>query len=313
MTSPSDKLVEHLRLLLWSQWTELGVAGTIRNHQLVLLDPEALILLTAALADLDPRLRDESLDWCIRFGETISISRLRNLMRAGVGDAASFDAYATEVNRAGRLKWPVSKKLVSRRAKGRGKFVASGKSQAPDLLRPALLRLRLRAIFGVGARADVLTELLLSSRKSASELAKIGYSKRRVASTLDDLTRGGLLSRTEHGNTHRFELREPEHLETLVGTLPPYRAHWGDCFRVLLELHALVVGQTGKSQRLGALAMNRSISKLCSELERLRWGVPVSATADDLWEQGVQWTLDRVERSAKGPPDERNVSSRATF
>lgn len=167
------------------------MAGTIRNHQQVLLDPEALILFTAALADLDPRLRDESMDWCIRFGATISISRLRNLMRAGIGSIASFDAYASEVNRASRLTWPVSKKYGSPGSKEQCKHIPSGKSEAPDLSRPALLRLRLRAIFGVGARADVLTELLLSSNKSASELAKMGYSKRRVASTLDDLTRGG--------------------------------------------------------------------------------------------------------------------------
>ena len=313
MTSASDKLVEHLRLLLWSQWTELGVAGTTRNHKQVLLDPEALILVTAALADLDPRLRDESLDWCIRFGETISISRLRNLMRAGIGDLASFDVYAAEVNRAGRIKWPVSKKSVSPGSSETSRLVTSGKSQVPDLSRPALLRLRMRAIFGVGARADVLTELLLSSNKSASELAKMGYSKRRVASTLDELTRGGLLTRTEHGNMHRFELRVPEHLEALVGTLPIFNAQWGDCFRVLLELHALVQGQDGKSPRLRALAVNRSISKLHSELERLRWGAPVSVAAEDVWEQALKWILERAQCSAKGPPDERNVSSRAIF
>ncbi len=310
MTSPSEKFVAHLRLLLWSQWTELGVAGTIRNHQQVLLDPEALILSTAALADLDPRLRDESLDWCIRFGETISISRLRNLMRAGIGSTESFDAYASEVNRAGRMRWPVSKKYVSPGSKRPGKHIPSGKSQNPDLSGPALLRLRLRAIFGVGARADVLTELLLSSNHSASELAKIGYSKRRVASTLDDLTRGGLLARTTHGNTHRFELKVPEQLEALVGALPQYNAQWADCFRVLLELHGLVVGQEGKSPRLRALAMNRSFTRVCSELERLRWGMPVGVSVGDLWEKALTWTLDRAEHSAKGPPDERNLSSR---
>lgn len=124
---------------------------------------------------------------------------------------------------------------------------------------------------------------------------------------------GGLLARTEHGNTHRFELKVPEHLEALVGALPRYNAQWGDCFRVLLELHALVVGQERKSPRLRALALNRSFAKVCSELERLRWGMPVGVSAGDLWEKVLTWTLDRVERSAKGTPDERNLSSRAMF
>ena len=51
--------------LCWGAWSELGVSGWSRTHMTWAIDPEPLIVFTA-IADLDPRLRDEALDWCIR-------------------------------------------------------------------------------------------------------------------------------------------------------------------------------------------------------------------------------------------------------
>jgi hypothetical protein len=44
---------------------EVGVSGVFRRHGAWNIDLGPFIL-TAALADVDPRLRDESTDWCIR-------------------------------------------------------------------------------------------------------------------------------------------------------------------------------------------------------------------------------------------------------
>lgn len=306
-TSPNKPLAESLRDVAWSHWTELGVAGPFRNHTDVLIDPEALILFTAALGDLDPRLRDESLDWCIHFGEAISVSRLKNLLRKGLGTEASFDRYASIVNGVSKLRWPTRKKPGSGKGAAADQ-VTSGKSQAPDLLRPALLRLRLRAFFGVGTRADILTELLYAIRKSAAELAEIGYSKRQVANTLDDLSRAGILTRTKERNTYRFELRTPHDLEALVGRPTTYYAHWVDCFRVLLSLHQLVQEQEGASERLKALAARRVFDAIASPLETLRWGVPATASPDTLWQRIIDWSAEHAQQAAEGAPDPRNTA-----
>src|SRR3989339_2166034 len=69
----------HLLDLAWSLWTELGVAGTIRNHQNTLILLEELILFTSVVSEEDPRLRDEVIDWCVKFHHYISISRLKSL------------------------------------------------------------------------------------------------------------------------------------------------------------------------------------------------------------------------------------------
>lgn len=308
--SPGNPLADSLRDLAWSQWTELGVTGPFRRHDQVLLDPEALVAFTAALGDLDPRLRDESIDWCVHFGDAISVSRLKNLLQDGIGTRQVFDHYARAVNAASRLRWPTADAGAT---EGPDKPQLSGKSRQADLHRPALLRLRLRAIFGVGTRADVVAELLYATEKTAAELASIGYSKRQVASTLDDFTRAGLLRRRKEGNSYRFELTNPADLEPLVGSPPIYYAHWADCFRALLALAELLDERTGDSERLRLLAAQRVLSGVVSSLEKLRWGAPVSIAPKPLWPEIVRWSIERAQQAAHGAPDPRNVSPTAIF
>ncbi len=82
MQTFSDALDEQLAQLGWSLWTELGVSGVVRKHRHHAIDPEPLIIYTAALQDIDPRLRDESTDWCTRYHTFISKTRLRNLLKS---------------------------------------------------------------------------------------------------------------------------------------------------------------------------------------------------------------------------------------
>ena len=73
------QLDKNLLNLAWSLWTELGVAGIKQNHQDVfLILIEELVIFTSVLTEIDPRLRDESLDWCLRFLiHFISVNRLK--------------------------------------------------------------------------------------------------------------------------------------------------------------------------------------------------------------------------------------------
>ena len=80
MITLKKQLDQLLLDLTWSLWTELGVAGVKQKHQHVLILLEELIVLTAVLAEIDPRLRDESLDWCSQYHHLVSISRLKLLM-----------------------------------------------------------------------------------------------------------------------------------------------------------------------------------------------------------------------------------------
>ena len=81
MRTASNQIDENLAHLAWSLWTELGVAGLERKHQIFSIAPEELIILTSALSEFDPRLRDEALDWCIHYHRFISSIRLHILAK----------------------------------------------------------------------------------------------------------------------------------------------------------------------------------------------------------------------------------------
>src|SRR3712207_4673357 len=101
------RLMEAVLDLTWSLWAEARISGRTRLHASSAIDPEPLILFTAGLGDPDPRLRDESTDWCIRYDRYISAARLRKLLRRCRPKArVAFGEYAATVNAHGRHAWP---------------------------------------------------------------------------------------------------------------------------------------------------------------------------------------------------------------
>ena len=71
----SERVLE----VLWSAWSEMGVAGWRGRPFPLTIDPEALVLWTGCVGDEDARLRDEALDWCVRYSSLISRSRLQQM------------------------------------------------------------------------------------------------------------------------------------------------------------------------------------------------------------------------------------------
>lgn len=199
--------------LAWSLLTELGVPGLSRRHQAVAIDPEPVVLLASLLVEEDPRLRDQLVSWLVQHGSLLSVSRLGGLLKAGGPTLhARFSEVAQTVRAKGGPRLPSPVEAVP--------FAGSSesKSLALPLGRPSLVRLRLRALCGVGARADVLSELLLRGDRwmRTVDLAEIGYSKRSVASVLSELAEAGVVERVSQGNAHRFRLGRVDALAELV-------------------------------------------------------------------------------------------------
>lgn len=186
-----------LARLAWSLWKELGVAGIDRFHKNCLIQPEELIILTAIVSTYDPRLRDETLDWASRYHECISVSRLRSFLKEFDEDVAnSFSQFASALNSVSSAKWLNAKDSIPFKVK------LSGKSLLPPLETSSLLTLRLRNLFGPGAKADILAYFLTRDglNFSAADLIEIGYSKKALMTALDHLAASGLLSSTSTRN-----------------------------------------------------------------------------------------------------------------
>ncbi len=222
MPTYSEEMRELVLGTLWSLWTELGLSGWERHHQDVAVDLEALIVATARLARLDARLTEEALDWCVTNGRLASAVRLKHL--AGAADSTTRRAlgtFAATVNANSRLNWPGATTPRT--------FAATGRSAAPQLERPALIQLRLRALWGVSARAEVLRVMLAEGHRflGISEVAALAaFGKDAVAEALENLQRGGLLAEAGARNLRVFRLSRRDDLVALVGTEPDWRQSW---------------------------------------------------------------------------------------
>ena len=212
-------------------WTQLGVSGWTATHADWAIDPEPLILFTAWLGDRDPRLRDEATDWCIQNSRYLSRGRLKNLIRVQPDDVQTrFGELAATVAAHTGVMWPGATTARP--------FEPSGRSRLSPLSRPSMAWIRLRAIFGVGAKAEVLRYLLSDNQGSVS-LSRLStvtaYSKRNLADECQALAEAGVLASRQQGNRFDYSLANRTELEAFVGTLPRHRPDWSAVFNVTRE------------------------------------------------------------------------------
>jgi hypothetical protein len=274
--------------MAWSLWTELGVSGQERSHSNVGVDLEPLIVATAYLSKFDARLRDESLDWCVLNVRYVSSDRLGNFLKS-VDDNVrqAFGPYSATMKKAKRVSWP-----------GEGRpfaFSPTRRSVAPDLFRPGLVQLRLRAAFGVSGRAETLRWLLDQPDHfvGSLELAlRSYYGKDNIADTLDLLARAGLLQvtvMTTAGNQRVFRLdRQAGIVSALTDWLTVPQQRWDAVFRVVLRLIDFAQA-TPRKPAARAVAIQEVLGDLQSDLRwlgtfpRLRQGVDAVNQDFDAW------------------------------
>lgn len=237
MDATKEKFDHYLAGIAWNSWRELGVSGTERFYENCLIQPEELIILTAIIAQYDPRLRDEALDWCSRYHEYISVSRLRTFLKEMDADTVrSFSQFAAALNSVSLAKWPSMEEVAH------FTFKASGKSVLPALKSPSLLMLRLRNLFGPGAKADILTHFLTRNGMhfSASDLSEVGYSKRSSMNALDHLATSEVLVVTNVRNKKNYELRKSKELQVIIGKLPKIAPPWIKILQAIVAIRAVI-------------------------------------------------------------------------
>jgi hypothetical protein len=229
----------------WSLWAELGVSGWGHKHASWLVDPEALIVFTASLGDTDARLRDEATDWCIRYASLISATRLNNLQEhasAGARERLAEIAKAVSTHSSVRWSFASSAREVPKRQTRLRPFEPTNRSRLDSLSTPSLLSLRLRAIFGVGARAEVMRALLEppGAPCSAADLAEeTAFKKRNVAAALDMMQKGGVVESRKVRKELRFQLVNGAAWRELLGAAPVVWPRWHHILPLLVDvLHA---------------------------------------------------------------------------
>lgn len=284
--------------LTWRLWNTLGVAGEGFQEQKWFISLEELIILTAVIAESDPRLRDEALDWCSKFHSFVSISRLRTLVKElGAQIYIPFSTFAETLNAISKSNWPIFTKVSPLR------IVCSKKSHPPNCEIPALLGLRLRALFGVGARADLALSFLIKESKSftAADMVEIGYNKRTLADALDNFVQSGLLSCSMSRNQKKYELAKNEQLARLAGELPDVIPDWRSVLLIFITLRTAIFETQNSSISSKIVAARNALKHLTNQLSEFNISPPqLPPDTQRSWDLFVSWVTDTIKALAIG-------------
>jgi hypothetical protein len=296
-----EQLTEYALQLLWSLWTELGVAGVCQHHKDCLIDPEALLLMTGFLGEEDPRLWDEVQDWCHGQGHLISLQRVQGLAR-------TFNAQEITASLAMIEAW--LGKSSRRIPEDPLKF--SEKSKLPPLTQPSLVMLRMATIFGVGSRTVSLVALLANPdhEVSVADVAAVaGFSKTNIANTLASLHLGGLLHKIEVRNRLQYRLANPKQLIALIAPLPRNMTGWLFIFSFVVLWTYYARQNIGSSPLRRAVAAVQLIKEVHPRLLAAGWEPPLleGDPTQDL-ERIELWVLKRVEKIANGTAPQLKAS-----
>jgi hypothetical protein len=253
MTLLGDELGGFALELATSLWSELGVDGTIRNHDWQAIDLEPLILFTAWIGATDRRLRTRSIEWSIANFRLASAIRMRNLARrASHATRESLGQFAATVNAHSNAPWPAEGKPIG--------LLPTMPVETPDLRRPSLLQLRLRALVGVSARAEVIRLLLAEPDrpKPAAQLAEgAAYGKGSVAQALEMLTMTGIVQMQPAGNRMLYQLSRPADVRLALQSLPVGFPDWPPIFRIVESL--VVYAESASQSTTARLTMLRAL------------------------------------------------------
>jgi hypothetical protein len=346
---PISNLRERVRTELlefaWSQWAQMGLAGDVTRTDRWAMDPEALLLLTIEVARRDPRLFDEVLDWIAANGDLLILQRLRNLERRYSGEPQLMDAaLAWAASASPPLRWAISPRKVGSEVGAasdvfssevvgfvqepdpvfaqfgyrRPRAERSKKSEAPNPRAPIAFAFRLRLLFGLGSRAEVL-RILLTSKETHLDAAQIAdeaaFAKRNVNEALSALAESGAVTARWSRNERVFTVHRGKwaqlldigpRAEHLPGSIP-----WAALLCALTGIYVWLEREIdpGWSDYLAASEARSLVDRLARDFEAA--GVPLpepgAFTGADYWqafEQVVDNALHLLE-----PQSHRTASS----
>lgn len=282
-SAPAATFEQQAVALAWGAWVELGVPGADRTHQEWAIDPEPLIVFTAFLGDTDGRLRDEATDWCIRSWRSVSKNRLRRLVEDSPPEVVDrFGVLAATVNERAGTAWPGA-------TASRPHHTTTRPRPSADLTRPSMAWLRLRAIFGVSARAEVLRYFASREDVAASTAViarQTGYTKRSIAEEVESLSAAGVLRARRSRPPHLYTLERRQALEAIVSDIPAVRPDWVDVLAVARELVAVerAIERPGALPAAIPVKARSALDAMEPALDQLRFDGPRSGVLGaDLW------------------------------
>jgi hypothetical protein len=271
MSSVTSDLADRLRhqfvSFAWDQWSQMGVSGHTERRDRWSIDPEALLVFMLRIARREPRLFDEVLDWTCLNLDLISAQRLRNFAQDEESERLAFAAlswassHSTKVTRhrsppsravkepdplfvglSGGMQVRMPDPNFIRYGFVRPQLEPSQKSRPPVRSAPINFTFRLRDLFGVSSRAEVVRVLLLhhGAEVRPREIVRAaGYGRQNVYEALNALVSAGVVFVRQRSLRDRSYALDQGRWASLMGVEVhelPYFVEWPRLLEVLWGL-----------------------------------------------------------------------------
>ncbi len=256
LTEFKERFFDNLIEIHWRQWTTLGVAFHVKPEKAWVVDLEPLIISTLTIGLHDKRLLSSSIEWLIKNGEWINLSRLKRIVKVFSEPLPELKApafypeilglFVDTYNRNARykIKYP---KTDSYNAEDNvmndyktffNHFKVRNVTTAPKLQLSSLIQLLLRNIFGVDARTEILIYLLTHEGGNSNSIAKeIYYNQKNIYTILEKWSHAQMVTKMSDQKIPRYSLNRKKELLHAIGPkeIPNYLS-WTRTFLLLARL-----------------------------------------------------------------------------
>ena len=245
------KFLEKLHILLVSQWKILGIPfQDVKVKPSFVIDPEALLLLSLSLFRFYPREFDEVINWLNFDGNIINIQRLKNISKKL--DFSSLPILSAVANflseRQKQPKWkgltgfandkkqPLfynindftsfptfgdTEKAFLKHNYKRGKIQLRKHTKETHDNANNCLTIKLRRLFGVNVRSEIIGYLLLTNRGNSNKIAnECFFLQKTVYEILKELEKGGFIFSTQKGKANFYKIEKQNWIKLLTATPP---------------------------------------------------------------------------------------------
>ncbi len=189
MKSPKEfknKVIDSATSIIWNTWKELGVWINVSQEYPIYSDPESAIAFSNYFDSFEPRLLKISNDWQSYHANFVNKVRLKRLKR-GLSRL-----YGISIQDK-RTPSNFSNKTI-------GEL---------DILKPDNILLRLRLVFGLSTKAEVIYYLLTHEKGNSNEIAIDRFlNQKAVYTELDKLYKAGVINEKRQKRERSFSLSQ---------------------------------------------------------------------------------------------------------
>jgi hypothetical protein len=251
-----EKFYNDLLEIHWRHWTALGVTSHMKPEKTWIIDLEPLIISTLTIGLQDKRLLSSSIEWLIKNGEWMNLSRLKRIIKVfiernpGLKEPPiipevwelfvdTYNKTAPNKIRFGKFdSYGSEKNAINEYKNFFNAFKIRNVTTEPKLDHSSLIQLLLRSILGVDARTEILIYLLAKESGNSNSIAKeIFYNQKNIYTILEKWSRAQMVIKISEQKIPRYSIKREKELLHAIGLreIPNY-LNWTKTFLFLDRL-----------------------------------------------------------------------------